>query len=86
MQTYELTFNDVKITCIIKEGKLALFRASIDYNGTRLFIHEIPVRSLETLIDLLEEGNPESIKKLLIQVKDARLREVEALKKVIKNL
>lgn len=86
MKTYELTFNDVKITCIIKEGELALFRASIDYRSTRLPIQEIPVKNLEALIALLEEGNPESIKKLLIEVKDARLYEVETLKRVIKNL
>lgn len=86
MKTYELTFNDVKITCIIKEGELVLFRASIDYRSTRLPIQEIPVKNLEALIALLEEGSPESIKKLLIEVKDARLQEVETLKRVIKNL
>lgn len=86
MKIYELEFNGVKIVCVVKEGELVHFSVFFKLSRTCLRIHELPVKNLETLISLLEEGDPESIKKFLIKVKDFRLYELEALKKVIKNL
>lgn len=86
MKIYELEFNGVKIVCVVKEGELVHFSVSFEHSRTCLRIHELPIKNLESLISLLEEGDPESIKKFLIEVKNSRLYEVEALKKVIKNL